>query len=139
MHRNTVRNIMIFYTESATEELKQMIKNNSHISAKKIENLCNFLLPKSRKPLSHPKQASESEETMIISNFELLKLWAKRLKITLERKWSLWALTLAKIRWVYKRNWFKVKKVKTKNWERRALYDYKTIWAFDDWYYNIKS
>ena len=33
--KNTVRNIMTLYTESATEELKHIIKNNSYISAKK--------------------------------------------------------------------------------------------------------
>ena len=138
MHRNTVRNIMNTYWESAWSTLKSLIETHTHISEKEIEKLWIFLLSQSRKPHFHPKQATENEEKMIISHFELLKLWAKRLKMTLERKWNLWSLTLAKIRGIYKRNWFKVKKMRTKNWETRALYDYQTIWAFEDWHYDTK-
>jgi hypothetical protein len=56
----------------------------------------------------------------------------------MKRRKKLWNLTLAKIRWVYKRKWFKVQKVRTKNWETRSLYNYQTIWAFDDWHYDTK-
>ena len=138
MHRNTVRNIMNTYSKYAWDNLKSLIQNNNYISEEKIKKFCTFLLPQSRKPHSHPKQANESEESMIISHFELLKLWAKRLRMTLERKGILWDLTLAKIRGVYKRNWFKVKKVRTKNWETRALYNYETIGAFEDGHYDTK-
>ena len=138
MHRNTVRNIMKLYLNSASNSLRDKIQNEKHISSWELEKLCHFLLPQSRRPHSHPKQASESEEKMIIEKFNLLKLGTKRLRMTLERKWILWDLTLAKIRGVYKRQWFKVKKVRTKNWETRALYDYKTLWAFEDWHYDTK-
>jgi hypothetical protein len=74
MHRNTVRNIMNTYYEYASNTLKILIKNNNHISKAKIEKLCTFLLPQSRKPLSHPKQANTSEEKMIVSHFNVLKL-----------------------------------------------------------------
>ena len=138
MHRNTIRNILNLYNNSASNSLRDKIKNEKHISSKELEKLWIFLKSKSRKPKSHSKQATEKEENLIIKKFNLLKLWAKRLKMTLERKWILWNLSLAKIRWVYKRNWFKVKKVRTKNWEIRALYNYKTIWAFEDWHYDTK-
>ncbi len=138
MHRNTIRNILNLYNNSASNSLRDKIKNEKHISSKELEKLWIFLKSKSRKPKSHSKQATKQEENLIIEKFNLLKLWAKRLKMILERKWILWNLTLAKIRWVYKRNWFKVKKVRTKNWETRALYNYKTIWAFEDWHYDTK-
>jgi hypothetical protein len=75
---------------------------------------------------------------MIVSHFNVLKLWAKRLRMILERRGTLWNLTLAKIRGVYKRNKLKVKKVKAKNWERKALYDYETIGAFEHGHYDTK-
>jgi hypothetical protein len=58
--------------------------------------------------------------------------------MTMGRRKELWKLTLAKIRGVYKRNWIKIKKIRTKNGETRALYNYKTIWAFEDWHYDTK-
>ena len=139
MHRNSVGNIMNLYKNKAPLELKEKIKSNESLSSDDISRLCFFLFPNSRKPKSHPKQASVSEEKQIVDNFEKLKLWAKRLKLTMSRKKELWWLTLAKIRWVYKRKWYKVKKVRTKNWETRSLYNYQTIWAFDHWHYDTKE
>lgn len=138
MHRNTVTNIMNIYNSKVSLELKEKIENNISLSSHDIKNKCNFLLPESTKPKSHPKQASVSEEKDIVKNFELLKVWAKKLKLIMKRRKKLWNLTLAKIRWVYKRKWFKIQKVRTKNWETRSLYNYQTIWAFEDWHYDTK-
>lgn len=138
MHRNTVTNIMNIYNSKVSLDIKEKIENNISLSSYDIKNNCNFLLPDSTKPKSHPNQASISEEKDIVNNFELLKVWAKRLKKVMKRRKKIWKLTLAKIRWVYKRNWFKVQKVRTKNWETRSLYNYQTIWAFEDWHYDTK-
>lgn len=139
IHRNTVSNIMKIYHSEASLDLKNMIENNINISSTDISRLCGFLKSKSRKPKSHPKQASKLEEEQIINWFEKTQVWAKRLKNNLERRNELWNLTLAKIRWVYKRKWFKIRKVKTCNWETRTLYNYQEIWAFDDWHYDTKE
>ena len=139
MHRNSVRNIINLYEKQASLELKNIINSNISLNSHNIENLCFFLKPKSRKPLSHSKQANDIEEKQIIDWYEKTKVWAKRLMSNFNRRKELWNLTLAKINWVYKRNWFKIRKVRTCNWETRSLYNYRDIWAFDDWHYDTKE
>lgn len=139
MWRNTVTNIMKLYNSTASLELKDKIEKNISMSEIEILKLWSFLVPKSRKPKSHPKQANLSEEKQIIDWYEKTKVWAKRLVNNLTTRKEIWNLSLAKVKWVYKRNSFKVQKVRTKNWETRALYDYEKIWAFDDWHYDTKE
>jgi hypothetical protein len=74
MHRNTIRNIMNSYNNSANNSLRDKIQNEKHISSDELNKLCIFLLPKSRKPLSHPKQANIEEEKQIIDNYNILKI-----------------------------------------------------------------
>lgn len=52
----------------------------------------------SRRPRSHPKQASQEEEIKILSDFEKVKVGAKKLVMMLGRKKELGSLTLAKVR-----------------------------------------
>ena len=74
IHRNSVRNIINIYNSEASEELKNMIKNSISMSSDDISRLCNFLKPKSRKPLSHPKQANLNEEKQIIDWYDKSKV-----------------------------------------------------------------
>ena len=90
MHRNTVRNIMTLYSNSASNSLRDKIQNEKHIDSDELNKICSFLLSKSRKPLSQPKQATIEEEKEIINNYNLLKIWAKRLKITMEKRRMEW-------------------------------------------------
>jgi len=138
MHRNSVRNIINSYEQWASIELKNMINSKISLTSDNLGKLCLFLKWKSRKPLSHSKQANEVEEKQIIDWYEKTKVWPKRLRNNLKQRWELWPLTLAKIRGVYKRKWFKIRKVRTCNWETRSLYNYEEIWAFDDWHYDTK-
>jgi hypothetical protein len=138
MWRNTVTNIMRLYKYFASIELKNKIENNISMSEKEILTLWSFLLPKSRKPKSHPKQANNLEEKQIINWYEKTKVWPKRVLNNLTARKEIWSLTLAKIKWVYKRKWFKVQKVRTLNWETRQLYNYEEIWAFEHWHYDTK-
>ena len=138
MHRNSVWNILKCYYSKASIEFKNIIETNTSLSSIDIQKHCSFLLSKSRKPKSHSKQASISEEKQIIDWYEKTKVWAKRLVNNLTARNEIWNITLAKTKWVYKRNWFKIQKVRTKNWETRALYNYEEIWAFDDWHYDTK-
>ena len=138
MWRNTVTNIMRLYNSTDNPELKNKLEKNISMSEIELEKLWAFLLPKSRKPKSHSKQANLSEEKQIINWYEKTKVWAKRLVNNLTSRKEIWELTLAKVKWVYKRNWFKIQKVRTKTWETRALYNYELIWAFDHWHYDTK-
>lgn len=69
MHRNTVGNIINIYEALAPPEFREKIISGAHFSLEEIED-CTFLLPGSRKPKSHSKQASKEEETRIIADFE---------------------------------------------------------------------
>lgn len=138
MWRNTVTNIMRLYNSKASTELKNKLEKNISMSEKEVFTLWNFLFPKSRKPKSHPSQASISEEKQIVDWYEKTKVWAKRLLNNLSSRKEIWNLTLAKVKWVYKRKWFKATKVRTVTWEIRQLYNYEQIWAFDDWHYDTK-
>jgi hypothetical protein len=139
MHRNTVTNIMKLYYSQAWPELKHMLENNINLTSKDIKEYCDFLIQKSRKPLSHSNQANSLEEKQILDWQAKTKVWPKRLVNNLSARWELWNLTLAKVKGVYKRNWLKVQKVRTKNWETRSLYDYEQIWAFDHGHYDTKE
>jgi len=74
MHRNSVRNIINLYKNEASIELKNMINSKVHLTSHNTETLCSFLKPKSRKPLSHSKQANKSEEKQIIDWYEKTKV-----------------------------------------------------------------
>jgi hypothetical protein len=138
MWRNTVTNIMRLYYSFTSQELKNKLEQNISMSEKEILKLWSFLIPKSRKPKSHPKQANTIEEKQIVDWYEKTKVWAKRLVNNLSSRKEIWNLTLAKVKWVYKRKWFKATKVRTVTWETRQLYNYEQIWAFDDWHYDTK-
>lgn len=138
MHRNTITAIMKIYEALAPPEFKKKILSGDHFSLQEIWELCQFLTPNSRRPKSHPKQASPEEEVKILSDFEHVKVGAKKLIMILRRKEDLWNLTIGKVKWVYKRNNLRVQKVRTKNGEMRSLYNYETIWAFEDMYYDTK-
>ena len=139
MWRNTVTNIINLYNSKASPELKEKINKGESLVLSELEKLWSFLLPKSRKPHTHPKKANEIEEKQIVDWYEKTKVWPKRLVNNLRQRDELWKLTLPKVRWVYKRNGFKIRKVRTCNWETRSLYNYEEIWAFDDWHYDTKE
>ena len=139
MHRNSVRNIMDLYYTSAGEEFRRKIEYNESFSLSELETLWSFLLPRSRRPYTHSRQANIQEELLIESCYAGCKIGAKRMYYTLQRREKLWTLTLAQIRWVYKRKGYKVQKVRTKNRETRSLYNYETLWAFEHGHYDTKE
>ena len=138
MHRNSVTNIMHLYEAGASPEFREKISSWTHLSQKEIETLWMFLLPLSRKPHSHPKQANLAEEAKTLSDFKQVKVGAKKLVMMLGRKKELWNLTIGRVKWIYKRNNLRVQKVRTKNGETRSLYNYRAIGAFEDMHYDTK-
>lgn len=129
------------YESMAPPAFRQKILSGSHFSLEEIEGLCQFLLPQSRKPRSHKTQVDMSTEAKILSDFFTLHVGSKKLLMILSRKGEAREhnLTLWKIRWVYKRNHLRVQKIRTKNGETRALYNYRTLWAFEDIHYDTKE
>ncbi len=97
MHRNTVTTIMKIYEALAPPEFREKIISGSHLSEEEILKYT-FLLPGSRRPKSHPKQASYEEEMKILSDFESVKVGAKKLVMMLRRKKELGHLTIGRVK-----------------------------------------
>jgi hypothetical protein len=80
MHRNSIRNIMLLYESNASPGFRDKITSGSHFSLEEIEwSLCEFLRPLSRRPHAHKKQATKHQEEKILTDFEKIKVWAKKL------------------------------------------------------------
>lgn len=132
MSRNTVWNIIKLFKEKAPNNYLELLRGNKNFN--NLKETFSFLAPKSRKPNSHSKQASKKAEKSIISLFKKHNMWYKRIYTMLKRKWELnkYNLSFYKIKWIYKRNNLKVRKVKTKSWWRvRPIYNYDNIWVFE--------
>jgi hypothetical protein len=88
---------MGIYEAHAPPGFREKIISGAHFSLEEIEKYT-FLLPGSRRPKSHSKQASAEEEVKITTDFGKVKVGAKKLIMILERKKELGNLTLAKVR-----------------------------------------
>jgi hypothetical protein len=143
-HQNTINNII--------KDCKQIKSNNEvwdylnnsklHISNDKLLELFSFLKHDSRRPKSHKLSiVKDSEaEKLIIDKFETKNYGVKRLFKHLKRqKYDQKIYSLGKIKGVYKRKGFKTKKIRSANGERRPLYDYDEIEAFEFLQYDTKD
>lgn len=139
MHRNSVTNIMNLFYQFSSEELKIKLRKNTSLSSEDITRLCSFLLPNSRQPKSHSKQANPQEEAKILTSYETLKVGAKKLTMMLKRRSELENITHWKIKGVYKRHGLKIRKVRTKNGDSRSLYDYQALGAFEHMHFDTKE
>lgn len=98
MHRNSVANIMDDYEALAPPLFREKVIAGSHFSLEELKTLGSFLLPRSRRPHSHRKQASVDEEAKVSAAFEHLKVGAKKLVMMLTRKKEIGDLSLSKVR-----------------------------------------
>ncbi len=130
------------YWEDWIEQLK-MVEKIDNIILQKYELMANS----STKPKSHKTWLSSEVEKEIIETQKKTKYGRKRLYIHLKRKFE-WEessiikpkdLTFWLIKWVYKRNWLKIKRVRTANWtQRQALYPYDKLECFQELNYDVK-
>ena len=128
----------LFY-QFSNEELQTKLRKNTSLSSEDVTKLCSFLIPKSRQPKSHPKQASPQEEAKILTSYEALKVGSKKLAMMLKRRSELENITHGKIKGVYKRHGLKIRKVRTKNGDSRSLYDYQALGAFEHMHFDTKE
>ena len=119
------------------------MRSNVHVSEEKLNELFVFLKNDSRCPANCRiglKKESE-EEKLIIAKFNNGKYGHKRMYRHLKKQgYDVENVyTLGNIKGVYKRNGFKVRKIRTANGERRALYNYDLIAAFEYLQYDTKE
>ena len=137
-NKNTITAILAS-TKNASEDAMTYLKSSSHIPLEKF-TLFDFLCNKSRKPKSHPRCLGKTEEDCIIEKHTTLHYGFRRLYRHLKRNgFDMGIYTLAKIKGVYKRNALVGKKIRTANGERRALYNYEEIEAFEYLQYDTKT
>ena len=135
-NKNTVGSIMSRY-QALSAHQKKILEQPSLTSA----DLAEFseLKHASRAPLSHCRSLAIADETVILDIHEDITFGPKRMYTHLKRQGNDMAVyTLAKIKGCYKRNELLVKKIRTGTGERRALYDYAKIAAFEHLHYDVK-
>lgn len=137
-NKNTIGNIMKLCGQ-ANLEAKKYLESGAHIPTEKLD-LFDFLKNQSRKPKSNCRSLQKEEEEIIVKKQQDLHYGPKRIFKHLKRQnLNMAVYTLAKIKGVYKRKKLQVKKVRTANGERRALYNYAQIGAFEYLQYDTKK
>jgi len=115
------------------------LKSSLHIPSEKL-SLFDFFKHASRKPLSNRRSLQKAEEKIVMEKQLDLHYGAKRMFKHLKRQGLDEKIyTLCKIKGVYKRKRLKGKRVRTANGERRALYNYAQIEAFEYLQYDTKE
>ena len=163
MHRNWVREIIKLFEHNIdpwTQE--ELLSSRCDFSKVEIEDKLNPILSKSKKPVSNKNSASRDQETLIVKyHAEHGRIWYMRMYNIIRRKlypvaWvdikkiknlndfdknidTLKWLTFSQMKWIYKRNNLSAKKIRTANWNRRALHDYNAIQCFEFLYYDTKD
>jgi len=143
-HQNTVNNIIRACKQRKPNDEIWTYLNSSklHINPAKLLELFSFLKYESRRPKSHRLSITKNSgaEQLIIDKFETKNYGTKRLFRHLRRQgYDQKIYSLGKIKGVYRRKGFKTKKVRSANGERRSLYNYDKIEAFEFLQYDTKD
>lgn len=146
-HKNTVNQIIKkckkkFKGRDPAGDIKKYLYTSAHVTEEKLNGVFGFLKNTSRKPINCQIgfKKDSAEEKLIIEKFNDGKYGYKRMYRHLKKQdYDVKTkYTLGNIKGVYKRNKFKAKKIRTANGERRALYYYDLIAAFEYLQYDVK-
>lgn len=138
--KNTVGNVLKSCKDASLEAIAYLT-SSKYIPAEKIQKgLFDFLKNKSRKPKSNKRCFTDEEEKEIVKRYFPCRYGPKRMAKHLIREGldpSIY--TLSKLKGLYKRKKWETKKIRTKNGERRRLYEYAQIGAFERLQYDTKE
>jgi len=149
-HRNTVTNILkTFEQEIASVDQLNLIDPGDHLSEDVLTARYGVLENTSRKPKSKKRSASKKAEENIVALFteKKLKVGVKRMRTLVKQRYKdslipeeqqLLKVSTGQLKGIYKRNDFRVQKVRSSNGERRALYDYRSLACFEKLHYDVK-
>lgn len=143
-HKNTINGIIRAYKNKDPDNAiwKYLSDSRLHVTEEKLNELFCFLKYESRKPKGNKLciQPDSLEEKVIIEKFKKGNYGAKRLFKHLKRQGNDPLIySLGKIKGVFKRQRLKTKKIRTTNGERRSLYNYDEIEAFEFLQYDTKD
>ena len=143
-HINTINKVILkCKNKDPDDEIWEYLNSSDlHITIEKINDLFGFFKYKSRKPKSHKLSipAGSAEEQIIIKKFNSKKYGVIRMFHHLKREGfdTEERFTFGKLKGLYKRLKFKTKRIRTANGERRPLYEYDLIGAFEFLQYDVK-
>ena len=139
-HYNTVNNIIRKCKLAWSEEIAKYLLGQEKLPLDKLE-LFSFLQSASRRPKSNRRSLVGAQEKLILAKHRQLNYGPGRMFKHLKRQGydTEFTYTLAKIKGVYRRNGLKTKKIRTVNGNRRPLYNYHQIGAFEYLQYDTKE
>jgi hypothetical protein len=140
-HRNTINQIVLACKKRSFQHNLGKYLKRSHINKEELVNVFSFFRHSSTKPKSNKLSISRGspEENLILEKFKDTRYGVKRMFNHLKREGlDVKNFTLGKIKGLYKRNRLKCKKIRTFNGERRSLYEYDLISAFEYLQYDVK-
>lgn len=166
MHRNSVGKICKDFSEKIEERIQaELLDTSTDFSVREIEEKLFPILGKKTVPISNKRSATKEQENLILKYFndEEITVGAKRMHMFLNRhmqsfcknpvykktskntiytkeaKKILENITPSQIRGIYKRNNLRVKKRRSVNKQRVALYDYSKLACFEHLHYDTKT
>lgn len=145
VHYNTIWNIKKIFKENSNIWDKEIIINSSKYNFEYLNKRFSYLDLGSKAPLSNSKSIKNDSYVgkKILKIHSDTNKWYKSLNDILKK--NIWEdkylnnfITISKIRWFYKRNNLKCKKIKTANREYRSPFDFLKTMAFSKLYTDIK-
>jgi len=143
--KNTINNIMALYKANHNNWDREIILNSHRYDYDFLREKFDYLWYKSRAPNSHSRSIKKDSfigEKIIALHNDTNK-WYKNMDTFLKR--NLWieeyikhSVTVAKIRWFYKRHGLIHKRSKSENREYRSPFDFQKTMAFSRLYFDIK-
>lgn len=138
-HKNTVHKIIKLCRQQACPDALRLLFSKEKITTDDLK-LFVFLKFESRRPNTNCRMADIQTEKVILDKHADLNYGCRRLYKHLKRSGlDVKTFTFSKIKGVYKRSQLKARTIRTKNGERRALYNYGEIEAFQYLQYDTKE
>lgn len=141
-HYNTVNQIIRLCKEREKNDSRAMeyLNSNKQINLNLLNDIFEFLKNNSRKPKNHNRSLDSKNEKIILEKHKKTHGGAKRIFKHLKREgYDENVFTIGKIKGVFKRRGLRAKKIRTANGERRSLYNYDEIAAFEYLQYDTKE
>lgn len=149
-HRNTIGNIIKFFEEKIPlEDQALLLRQGAHFTQEALSIRYGNLLNASKRPKGNKRCAAKQIEEKIKELFteKKIRVGVKRMRTFLKRRYEsstdtnekeLLKLTTGQMKGIYKRQQFRVQKVRSSNGERRTLYDYQALGCFERLHYDVK-
>jgi transposase len=138
-HKNTINEIIRLCKNESGSEILTMLSSHEKIKTHNLK-LFEFLRCESRAPKTNPRQADTTLVTTIAEKHSELHYGARRLYKHIQRSMvDTSTVTFAKVKGVFKRLKLVAKTIRTQNGERRKLYEYEQIGAFEYLQYDTKT